>query len=285
MANKFTRYQSKSRYLEAANALTPLTMLTGQEALSLSRAGQEQIGTNEELVYKYRDEFLYIQRAAEQGLTSVDVLIDDPNELSIVAQSWGFVCTVLDKFSAKIVYRKNLGQEKIERKLSNINIDWSKPKAPTVDVAFYRQSGNLVVLEDSTLSIPVLSVKVSDVKLSLGITDNTVYANTVKYDFTKTGSGRGGSLAVYMNSGGNFGGGPITDGGYGYAVGNTITFPSLRFFNGINDKRYNLTIRVTEVDKYGSILSTSFSGLVAAGLNYVFAIVNLETGRIDFGAT
>ena len=284
MANKFTRIQPKSRYLEAANALTPLTMLTGQEALTLARAGQEQIGTNEELVYKYRDEFLYIQRAAEQGLTSVDILIDDPNELSIVAQSWGFVCTVLDKFSAKIVYRKNLGQEKIERKLSNINIDWSKPKAPTVDVAYYRQSGNLVVLEDSTLSIPVLSGKVSDVKLSLGITDNTVYNRAPTYDFSRSSNGRGGALTVNLFNGGNVGGRPITDGGSGYAVGDTIIFPSYRFKKGFNDNRYNLTIVVTSVDKYGSILNIRLTGLTASD-NYAFAVLNLETGRIDFGAT
>ena len=118
MANKFTRYQSKSRYLEAANALTPLTMLTAAEAKSLSTAGQEQVGSNEELIYKYRDEFLYIQRAAEQGLTKVDTLVDDPNELAIVAESWGFTVVVEDKFSNKIIYRTNLGAEQILNKIS-----------------------------------------------------------------------------------------------------------------------------------------------------------------------
>ena len=284
MANKLTRIQPKSRYLEAANALTPLTMLTGQEALSLSRAGQEQIGTNEELVYKYRDEFLYIQRAAEQGLTSVDILIDDPNELSIVAQSWGFVCTVQDKFSAKIVYRKNLGQEEIQRKLSNINIDWSKPKAPTVDVAFYRQTGNLVQLADSSIAIPTLSLRLQSVKQSLGITDNTVYTDTTKYDFTKTGAGKGGTLAVTISGNKSYTvAGPITNGGSGYVVGNTITFPSYRFQYGTKNVSTNvLTIIVTEVDKYGAILAVRLTGISPANSDlYGYNVLDLESGAIS----
>jgi hypothetical protein len=148
---------------------TQLTMLTASETQTLSRAAQQDISTQEDLIYKYRDEFLYIQRAAEQGLTQVDTLIDDPNELAILARSWGFTCTVQDKFSAKIVYRKNLGEEEVIKKLSNISIDWSRPGTPTVDVAYYRQTGNLVSLLDSTLFVP----KLTQVKQQLGVTGTT----------------------------------------------------------------------------------------------------------------
>lgn len=148
---------------------TQLTMLTAAEVKSLANAAQQDITTQEDLIYKYRDEFLYIQRAAEQGLTSVETLVDDPNELAILARGWGFTCTVQDKFSAKIVYRKNLGEEEVVKKLSNVTIDWTRPGTPTVDVAYYRQTGNLVSLLDSTLFVP----KITLVKQRLGVTNST----------------------------------------------------------------------------------------------------------------
>jgi hypothetical protein len=153
-----------------------------------------------------------------------------------------------------------------------------------VDVAYYRQSGNLVVLEDSTLSIPVISGKVSAVKQSLGITDNTVYNRAPTYDFSRSSNGRGGSLTLDLSNGGNYGARPITNGGSGYAVGDLIIFPSYRFNTALNNPRYGLSIAVTSVDKYGSILNVRLTGLVASN-NYSYAVLDLETGRIDFGAT
>jgi hypothetical protein len=285
MANKFTRIQPKTRYLEAANALTPLTMLTAAEAKSLSTAGQEQIGSNEELIYKYRDEFLYIQRAAEQGLTKVDILIDDPNELSIVATSWGFTCTVLDKFAAKIVYRKNLGQEEIERKLSNINIDWSKPKTPSIDVAYYRQSGNLVALADSSMVIPdIEETRLFAIKQTLGITDNTRYYTESQKNFSKTGTGVGGRLAITQLNGNDYTlAGAINNGGSGYRVGDVIRFSaqSIGVIGQTTDISLanELRITVASVDKYGSIISVSLTGRSVNNRGYT--IIDLGTGQVS----
>ena len=149
---------------------TQLTMLTAAETRSLTRAAELDLADDETLIVKYRDEFLYIQRAAEQGLTQVDTLVENPTELSILAESWGFTCSVEDRFTSKIVFRKNLGQEQVVRKLSNITIDWARPKTPTVDVDYYRETGNLVSLVDSTLAVPRLSI----VREQLGLT-NTQY--------------------------------------------------------------------------------------------------------------
>ena len=157
MANKFTRTEQT------------LTMLTAAETQQLTRAAQQDITTTEDLIYKYRDEFLHIQRAAEQGLTKLELLVEDPTEFTVLAEGWGFTALAQDKFSAKIVYRKNLGQEEVVRQTSNVSVDWSRPKTPTVDVEYYRESGNLVSLLDSTLFVP----RLTQVKQALGVTNST----------------------------------------------------------------------------------------------------------------
>jgi hypothetical protein len=283
MANKFTQQQTKSRYLEVANQLTPLTMLTGQEALQLATAGQELVGSDETLIYKYRDEFLYIQRAAEQGLTSIETIVDDPNELAIVARSWGFTAIVQDRFANKIVYRRNLGQEEIVSKLSNINIDWSKPRTPTVDVAYYRQSGNLIALADSTILFPSLEEnRILAIKQSLGITDNTRYYNDAQKNFSKTGQGQGGRLAITQSNRTNYSlAGSGAAGGSGYRVGDVIRFSAQSI--GVIGQPTEITIdnelriTVSEVDKYGSILAVTLRGLAVNNRGYT--IIDLGTGQ------
>lgn len=278
MANKLTQIQPKSRYLEAANSLTPLTMLTAAEAKSLSTAGQELIGTNEELIYKYRDEFLHLQRAAEQGITSLDMLVEDPAELNILATAWGFTCTVQDKFQAKIVYRKNLGQEEIERKLSNINIDWTRPKTPTVDVAYYRQSGNLVPLADSTIVLPDLeATRLFDIKKSLGITDNSRYYNDSQRNFTNDGRGVGAVLSVNLLNGNPYGFSGVIKGGQGYSVADVIRFP-VTAFGGNSGLGTEIRILVSAVDRYGSIIGATVSG--TAGITRGYTVIDLTTGQI-----
>ena len=158
MANKFVTQQS-------------LTMLTATEVKSLANTAQINIAEDETLIYKYRDEFLHIQRAAEQGITDLYMLIENPTEFSIIATAWGFTCTVEDRFDLKIVYRKNLGQERVTNKTSNLNISWLRPNRPTVDVAYYREKGNLVSLLDSTLFVP----KLTQIKQQLGITEGDGY--------------------------------------------------------------------------------------------------------------
>ena len=158
MANKFVTQQS-------------LTMLTAAEVKSLANTAQINIAEDETLIYKYRDEFLHIQRAAEQGITNLDMLIENPTEFSVIATAWGFNCTVEDRYGFKVVYRKNLGQERVTNKISNLQISWLTPNKPTVDVAYYREKGNLVSLLDSTLFVPKLDL----LKQQLGITEGDGY--------------------------------------------------------------------------------------------------------------
>ncbi len=263
MANKFTRIQTtKSRYLEAENALTALTMITGQEALTLAKAGQELIGTNEELIYKYRDEFLYIQKAAERGLTFLNMLVEDPTEFSIVATAWGFTALVQDRFVSKVVYRKNLGQEEIVNKLSNINIDWSKPKTPTIDVTYYRSSGNAVLLEDSTQAVPVFS-NLELFKRVLGIASEQEKA-AINISYTQASGlagkkGVGAVIPLGINSVGAYRV-PFfpTQGGRGYRVGDTIVVNGSDLFG--RTPQSNAVFEVREVDSFGAITNISVVG-------------------------
>jgi len=165
MANKFSR-----------NIIVQqsLTMLTAQEVKLLANTAQINLAEDENILYKYREEFLHIQQVAERGLTNLDLLVETPSEFKLVAEAWGFTATVRDRYNNAIVYTKNLNATDFNTQISNINIDWSKPNAPTVDVEYYRQSGNLVSLQDSTLLVPKLTL----VKQQLGIPTT---ANTATY--------------------------------------------------------------------------------------------------------
>jgi hypothetical protein len=283
MANKFSRIQSKSRYLELVNTLTPLTVLTGAEAKELATAGQELIGTNEELIYKYRDEFLHIQRAAEQGLTSLETLVDDPNELAIVVRGWGFTATVQDKIRSSIVYRRNLGQQDVVVKLSNILIDWNKPTTPTVDVAYYRQSGNLVPLADSSILLPSYVTeenRLQTIKQSLGIQNNTAYYQPSKQGFSKTGIGQGGQIGINVFNGVDyyFAGG-IINGGSGYVIGDVIRFAGARFGLQGEVVSDDVRITVTSVTKYGGIASVTLAG--TGRISRGHTLLDLASGAIS----
>jgi len=298
MANTFSRIQTtKSRYLEAENALAPLTMITGPEALALAKAGQELIGTNEELIYRYRDEFLHIQRAAENGLTTLNMLVENPSEFGILATAWGFVATVRSRFDTKILYTKNLAETEVTTELSNINIDWTRPTKPTIDVDYYRNSGNAVLLEDSTLNIPIFS-KVDAVKKQLGISVTGLIPN-INIDYRAVpmpfpagfsgkrslgyGSGVGAVIPLTVNAGFRY---AVTyfpeTGGKGYRAGETITVFGNDLFgtSPINDA----TFTISEVDAFGGITNISVAGTAGANnallqikltSNYSASIINL----------
>ena len=273
MANKFSRIQtSKSRYLEAENALTPLTLLTGEEALKLAKAGQELIGTNEELLYKYRDEFLHVQRAAENGLTSLNLLVENPSEFAIVAAAWGFVPRVQSRFDSRITFTKNLAATEINTELSNINIDWSRPTKPTIDVEYYRNSGNAVLLEDSTLTVPVFT-NVDLVKRILGIgkgqekdTINIQYTQANTGGFTGLKPSPGGSGAVIPLTVSAAGAYRITyfptQGGRGYRVGDTIVVNGSDLFGTTPGS--NAVFQVLEVDSFGAITNVNVVGTASS---------------------
>lgn len=146
-----------------------LTMLTAAETLQISQAAQQDITTNETLAYTYRDEFLHIQRAAELGLKSLDMLVADADQFRAYAESWGFTVTGNVQTRSQTVFRTNLGEDTQTNIVSNITVDWSTPKPPTIDVAYYRQTGDLVSLVDSTQQIPL----VDKVKARLGVTTRT----------------------------------------------------------------------------------------------------------------
>jgi hypothetical protein len=283
MANKFTRVQSKSRYLELVNTLTPLTVLTAAEAKELATAGQELIGTNEELIYKYRDEFLHIQRVAEQGLTSLETLVDNPNELAIVVRGWGFTATVQDKIRSSIVYRKNLGQQDVVVKLSNILIDWLRPTTPTVDVAYYRQSGNLVALADSSILLPSYVTeenRLQTIKKSLGIQNNTAYYQPSQQGFSKTGIGQGGQIHINVLNGVTYYLTNLANGGSGYVVGDVIRFAGSRF--GLQGEEVSDDVRITvsSVTRAGGIItSVTLAGTARVGRGYT--ILDLASGTIS----
>lgn len=267
MANKFPLIQTtKSRYLEAENQLAPLTMLTGPEALILAKAGQELIGTNEELIYKYRDEFLHIQRAAENGLTTLSMLVENPSEFGILATAWGFTARVQSRFDTKILYTKNLAETETTTELSNINIDWSKPSKPTIDVDYYRSSGNAVLIDDSTLAVPVFS-RLDLVKRVLGIGQET---GTINIQYTQAGTGgftglksvKVGSGAVIPLSVNGVGSYVIsyfpTQGGRGYRVGDEFLVYGNDLFGRTPGS--NAVFQVTEVDAFGAITNVRVIG-------------------------
>jgi hypothetical protein len=272
MANNFTRIQTtKSRYLEAENQLAPLTMLTGPEALTLAKAGQELTGTNEELIYKYRDEFLHIQRAAENGLTTLSMLVENPSEFGILATAWGFTATVRSRFDTKILYTKNLAVTEATTELSNITIDWSKPSKPTIDVDYYRTSGNAVLIDDSTLAVPVFA-KLDLVKRILGI-DKGQEKDTVTILYTQASTGgftglkpapqgSGAVIPLNINAAGSY---VIsyfpTQGGRGYRVGDEI----LVYGNDLGGTSgSNAVFQVRAVDAFGAITNVSVVGTASS---------------------
>jgi len=272
MANNFTRIQTtKSRYLEAENKLAALTMITGPEALALARAGQELIGTNEELIYFYRDDFLHIQRAAENGLTSLDMLVENPNEFAIVATAWGFVCRVQSKFNVSFVATRGLAEAEINREQSNVTVDWSRPLKPTIDVEYYRNSGNAVLIEDSTLAVPVFA-KLELLKRVFGIdkgqekdTVNVLYTQASTGGFTglkPTPQGSGAVIPLNINAAGSY---VITyfptQGGKGYRVGDEI----LVYGNDLGGTSgSNAVFQVREVDAFGAITNVSVVGTASS---------------------
>lgn len=262
MANKFTRIQTTaSRYQEAANALVPLTMISGQEALSLSLAAQALIGSNEELIYKYRDEFLHIQKAAENGLTNLRMKAENPEEFAIVARAWGFVCTVESLFETQVVYRKNLNRTSTVLELSNITVDWSAPTKPLIDIDYYRQSGNLVQLEDSTIVVPIIS-KIEAVKQQLGI------VTTPGFNIQYSGLGSGAVIPVVMTTNGNYAGyfSP-KNGGTGYRVGDVITISGFNLGGVTPANNAVITVRNTVNRGKGTGTITEYSITGTAGAN------------------
>ena len=154
-----------------------------------------------------------------------------------------------------------------------------------MDVAYYRQSGNLVALADSSMVIPDLEeTRLFAIKQQLGITDNTRYYTESQKNFSKTGQGVGGRLAITQLNGNNYTlAGAINDGGSGYRVGDVIRFSAQSI--GVIGQTTSITlanelrITVTSVDKYGSIISVSLTGQAVNNRGYT--IIDLGTGAVS----
>ena len=118
----------------------------------------------------------------------------------------------------------------------------------------------------------------------MGITDNTRYYTESQKNFSKTGQGVGGRLAITQLNGNNYTlAGAINDGGSGYRVGDVIRFSAQSI--GVIGQTTSITlanelrITVTSVDKYGSIISVSLTGQAVNNRGYT--IIDLGTGAVS----
>ena len=173
---KFSRDQpSTSAYLEAIAATAPLTMLTAAETRLLSKAGEKEAAAEEDVVYKYREEFLHIQKVSENGVTTLGVIVADTAEFKQVATNWGFAALVENKYKTEVIVGKNLARTEVKTLISTVTVDWSKPKKPTIDVEYYRQSGNIV----NTAAVKTSPLAAIKAKYQLGVYPSTTLTGTV----------------------------------------------------------------------------------------------------------
>ena len=271
---QFARTQpSTSAYLEAVAATDPLTMLTADETRQLARAGEKETATDEDLIFKYRQEFLHIQKVAENGISTLGVIVADPEEFKQVAVNWGFTAQVESLYKTDVVVGKNLARTEVKTLTSNVTVDWSKPKKPKIDVAYYRQSGNIV----NTAVAKTGPVDLVKAQLQLGVYPTTAQVETayVRADQYQTfainssnyryiGSGTGAVfsiLASALSGGGQryqFGRAGSAGGGQNYAQGELILVPgtSLGGTSPLNDA----SITILNVNTTGAIVSATLTG-------------------------
>jgi len=267
-------------------------MLTATETKNLSLAGQELVATDETLIYKYREEFLHIQQVAERGLTQLELLLEDPKEFKILAESWGFTVTVRDRYVNAVVYTKNLNATDFDTQISNAVIDWAKPNPPTVDVEYYRYSGNLVNLADSTIVVPNIASIKARYNVDTYLPSVTSTTSNVPVDFTysvknvdtgqirTSGTGYGANFKIYVSEINGYGQ-PYTffkgsaGGGENYSVGDRLLVPG-QVLGGASP-RNDAVITVLSVGENqvgitlvtGIIVSASIAGV--AGNGYIYA--------------
>ena len=275
---KFSRDQpSTSAYLEAIAATAPLTMLTAAETKLLSNAGEKEAAAEEDVIYKYREEFLYIQKVSENGVTTLGLLVSDTAEFKKVATNWGFAALVENKYKTEIVVGKNLARTEVKTLTSNVTVDWSKPKKPTIDVEYYRQSGNIV----NTAQVKTSPLAVIKEKYKLGIYPATALTDTeyVKPDEYETfsvssanyvyaGAGTGAVFSILVSSlaglgqSYQFGRVGSAGGGQNYTQGELIRVPGTNLGGTSSD---DAVITILNVNNTGAIVSATVSGTASDG--------------------
>ena len=262
---------STSAYLEAIAATAPLTMLTAAETKLLSKAGEKEAAAEEDVIYKYREEFLHIQKVSENGVTTLGLLVSDTAEFKKVATNWGFAALVENKYKTEIVVGKNLARTEVKTLTSNITVDWSKPKKPTIDVEYYRQSGNIV----NTAAVKASPLAAIKEKYQLGVYPSTtltgtVYVKSDEYQsfainsFRYFGSGSGAGFNVIANAlegvgqAYQFGRVGSAGGGVNYTQGESLLIPgtSLGGTTPLNDA----VITILTVNSTGAIVSARIIG-------------------------
>ena len=275
---KFTRSQPTTQaYLKAIAKTAPLTMLTAAETRQLALAGEKETAADEAAIFKYREEFLHIQKVSENGLTSLGLLISDTLEFKQVATNWGFVVVVENQYKTETVVGKNLAQTEVKTLISTVTVNWNKPKKPTIDVEYYRQSGNIV----NTAQVKTSPLAVIKEKYKLGIYPATALTDTeyVKPDEYETfsvssanyvyaGAGTGAVFSILVSSlaglgqSYQFGRVGSAGGGQNYTQGELIRVPGTNLGGTSSD---DAVITILNVNNTGAIVSATVSGTASDG--------------------
>ena len=275
---KFTRSQPTTQaYLTAIAKTAPLTMLTAAETRQLALAGEKEVATDEDTIFKYREEFLHIQKVSENGLTSLGLLISDTLEFKQVATNWGFVVVVENQYKTETVVGKNLAQTEVKTLISTVTVNWNKPKKPTIDVEYYRQSGNIV----NTAQVKTSPLAVIKEKYKLGIYPATALTDTeyVKPDEYETfsvssanyvyaGAGTGAVFSILVSSlaglgqSYQFGRVGSAGGGQNYTQGELIRVPGTNLGGTSSD---DAVITILNVNNTGASVSATVSGTASDG--------------------
>jgi hypothetical protein len=280
---KFTRNQPTTQaYIKAIAKTAPLTMLTAAETRQLAKAGEKETAADEAAIFKYREEFLHIQKVSENGITSLGLLISDTAEFKQVATNWGFVTVVENRYKTDVVVGKNLAQTEVKTLVSTVTVNWNKPKKPTIDVEYYRQSGNIVNTEAVQAKISPLDVIKE--KYKLGIYPATALADTdteyVKPDEYETfavssanyvyaGAGTGAQFRILVSAlagagqAYQFGRAGSAGGGQNYTQGELIRVPGTGLGGTSPDD--DAVITILNVNNTGAIVSATVAGTASDG--------------------
>ena len=290
---KFTRSQPTTQaYLKAIAKTAPLTMLTAAETRQLALAGEKETAADEAAIFKYREEFLHIQKVSENGLTSLGLLISDTVEFKQVATNWGFVVVVENQYKTETVVGKNLAQTEVKTLISTVTVNWNKPKKPTIDVEYYRQSGNIVNTAQAKTS-PLAVIKE---KYKLGIYPATALTDTeyVKPDEYETfsvssanyvyaGAGTGAVFSILVSSlaglgqSYQFGRVGSAGGGQNYTQGELIRVPGANLGGTSSD---DAIITILNVNTTGAIVSATLTGTASDRFISRVTGLNLAEGAV-----
>ena len=210
-------------------------------------------------------------------MTSLGLLISDTLEFKQVATNWGFVVVVENQYKTETVVGKNLAQTEVKTLISTVTVNWNKPKKPTIDVEYYRQSGNIV----NTAQVKTSPLAVIKEKYKLGIYPATALTDTeyVKPDEYETfsvssanyvyaGAGTGAVFSILVSSlaglgqSYQFGRVGSAGGGQNYTQGELIRVPGTNLGGTSSD---DAVITILNVNNTGAIVSATVSGTASDG--------------------